>query len=264
MANDGPIKANLGFCPYCGHDNPPQYRFCISCRRRLPDVPRPKLPPAGPTTPPVPSTPATAAGAPAPNPTPPRPVDGPVPIRRGAPWILAPIAIVIVIVIALVATQLLPVYLAGHPATKSPPPVVGKIDDLCTPENGSNCQGFQFALPATVNNYRMNTTACDSFSSLGSGEILWMNYTTDSSIYSIVLPSSAFGGTYGWVENAFEIVVNQTALQSALWFSHLASGTFTESIQIPSGGTSYCIGWWEPSSAPTTVQWLGDVTLTYG
>jgi hypothetical protein len=262
MASKPPGKPVPGFCPYCGYDNPPSYKFCLSCRRRLPDVlgedlPKPGLPKVPPTGTGVPGS-ATASGMPAPAP------EGPSEVEpTGRPWIMVPIAIVIIVVIGLVGYQLLPVYLAGHPSsnTTSPPP--GKTLTLCSLDNGSNCKGFTFMLPQDEDDSVLNTTTCSSFSSLGSGETLWMNYSASGRIYSIVLPASIFGGASGWTQNAWGIVSNTAAVAKALWFSGLAAGSFSEAVTVPPDGGTYCIGWWEPASVSTSVTWLDDINVTY-
>jgi hypothetical protein len=257
-------KAVPGFCPYCGYDNPPHYKFCLSCRRRLPDILGQDLPKPG-----APASAAATAGSATDSPPcaegSPAPRESPDSAPRGRPWILLPIAIVIIVVIALVGSQLLPVYLAGHPnSNPTSPPPPGKTLTLCSSDNGSDCKGFAFMLPRNVDDSVVNTTTCDSFSSLGSGETLWMNYSSDGAIYSIVLPASSFGGASGWTQNAWGIVANSSTVAKALWFSGFASGSFSEAVTVPSGGGTYCIGWWEPASAPTSVTWLNDVNVTYG
>jgi hypothetical protein len=262
MAAKPPGKPTPGFCPYCGYENPPTYKFCLSCRRRLPDVLGQDMPKAG--LPSVPRRATTDSGAStATSPADERSASPPESGPRGRPWILLPIAIVIIVVIGLVGAQLLPVYLAGHPVGTTSPPPPGKTVTLCSLDNGSNCKGFSFMLPQNVNSHVVNTTTCDSFSSLGSGETLWMNYSTSGSIYSIVLPASIFGGASGWTQNAWGTVQNGSAVAKALWFSGLASGSHAEAITVPPGGGTYCIGWWEPTSVPTSVTWLNDVNVTY-
>jgi hypothetical protein len=269
MSNPAPARSVPGFCPYCGHDNPPQYRFCLACRRRLPELPRPKIPKievAGPAAAGAPSLEGNdpAGGRPpAVGTEPPPELNESLPARRGGPWILLPIAVVVIVVIALVGAQLLPIYLAGHPSTRTAPPVAGMLVSLCDPDNGSDCKGYAFSLPTMVTGRPANTTACDPFSSLGPSETLWMNYTADANIYAIVLPASVFGGPTGWADNAWGQVHNRTALADALWFSNLTSGAFSGTIPVPDNGGGYCIGWWEPSPAPTSVTWLDNVTVTY-
>ena len=261
-ANPTP-KALPGFCPYCGYENPPTYNFCVSCRRRLPDVLGQALPKPG--APPTPSAAEGAQGAAPTGATPNAaiPSDFTESAPRGRPWVLVPIAIVIIVVLALLGAQLLPVYLAGHPASSPPPPPPGKIISLCIPDNGSNCKGASFTLPITVSNHEMNTSTCDSFASLGADETLWMNYSASANIYAIVLPSSVFGESPGWTEGAFALVHNETAVGSALFYSGLASGGFSETIRVPDNGGTYCIGWWEPSNVAVSVTWLNDLNLTY-
>ena len=263
MAAKPPPKALPGFCPYCGYENPPTYRFCVSCRRRLPEILGQNLPkPGAPPSPPSDATPSTPVATPetgSPSPAPPRGESAP----RGRPWILLPIAIVIIVVIALLGVQLLPVYLGGHPRLSPPPPAAGEIASLCTPDNGSNCKGASFALPMTVNSHEANTTSCDSFRSVGPGEILWMNYSASANIYAIVLSATLFGDAPGWSQAPFTYVHNPTTLAAALWFSGLTSGTFSESIPVPNDGGTYCIGWWEPSLGTATVTWLNDVNVTF-
>ena len=159
--------------------------------------------------------------------------------------------------------QLLPVYLAGHPTSTTQPPPPGKEITLCSSDVGSDCKGFSFTLPQYANGNSLNTTTCDSFSSLGSGETLWMNYSTSGSIYSIVLPASVFGGASGWTQNAWGVVGNTSAVTKALWYSGLASGGHSEAIVVPATGGTYCIGWWEPTNVATSVTWLNDVNVTY-
>ncbi|MCI4353999.1 MAG: hypothetical protein L3K06_01365 [Thermoplasmata archaeon] len=166
------------------------------------------------------------------------------------------------VLVALAGLELLPIYLASHPAPTAPGPGHGTLADLCTPTTGTDCRGNTFVLPETVNGNLVNATGCDAFASWGASEILWLNYTVDAPIYSVVLPSVVFGASLGWTVDAFELVANQTALRSALWLSPLASGTFSEAIHVPNGGGTYCIGWWAPL-AQATVQWQGDVTVTY-
>jgi hypothetical protein len=263
MAAKSPGKPTPGFCPYCGYDNPPTYKFCLSCRRRLPDVLGEDLPKAGlPSA--VPMAAAGSGSTASPGATA-SVSEGPSDLApSGRPWVLVPIAIVIIVVIALVGVQLLPVYLAGHPkpSTISPPPP-GKELTLCSEDNGSNCKGFSFTLPQNINDNVVNTTTCDSFSNLGTGETLWMNYSADGSIYSIVLPATVFGGDSGWTQNAWGMVESGSAAAKALWFSGLSSGTFSEAVTVPSGGGTYCIGWWEPTNTPTSVTWLDNVNVTY-
>jgi hypothetical protein len=255
-------KPTPGFCPYCGYENPASYRFCLSCRRRLPDVLGQDLPKAGlPAGAPMgtsASGPPSAPGGTAPAPS--GPAEG---VPRGRPWILVPVAIVIIVVIALVGAQLLPIYLAGHPNTNTPPSVKGQTVTLCSADNGSNCKGFSFMVPQYVNGNEVNTTTCDSFSAMGSGETLWMNYSASARIYSIVLPASIFGGASGWTDNAWGLVENSSTLAKALWFSGLVSGSYSEAVTVPAGGGTYCIGWWEPTDAPASVTWLNDVNVTY-
>jgi hypothetical protein len=249
-----------GFCPYCGYENPATYRFCLSCRRRLPDVLGQDLPRAGL---PANAPPATAASGTASIPggdEAPSSAEG---IPHGRPWILVPIAIVIIVVIALVGAQLLPIYLAGHPGTSTRPPPTGQTLTLCSADNGSNCKGFSFMVPQYVNGNELNTTTCDSFSSLGAGETLWMNYSASGRIYSIVLPASLFGGASGWTNDAWGVVANNATVAKALWFSGLASGSYSEAVTVPAGTGPYCIGWWEPTNAPASVTWLNDVNVTY-
>jgi hypothetical protein len=254
-------KPTPGFCPYCGYENPATYKFCLSCRRRLPDVLGQDLPKAGVPTAATQDTAATGTPTPAGSePAYPDPTGG---VPHGRPWILVPIAIVIIVVIAIVGAQLLPIYLVGHPNTNTPSPAMGHTVTLCSADNGSNCKGFSFTVPQYVNGIEQNSTTCDSFSSLGADETLWMNYSASARIYSIVLPASIFGGASGWTDNAWDVVENSSAVAKALWFSGLVSGSYSEAVTVPAGGGIYCIGWWEPTNAPASVTWLNDVNVTY-
>ena len=267
MTAPGSGRAIPGFCPYCGYDNPPQNKFCQSCRRRLPDVLGPKLP--RPKAGEPPSVPPTGETVPSESPVPARgELEGLYaeipPEERSAPWFLVPVAILVIVLVGLTGVYLLPTYLGGHAKTTAPAPAVGHLVTLCSASNGSDCKGASFSLPTMANGALMNATGCDPFTSLGDGEVLWMNYTAYQPIDSIVLPSSIFGGPTGWTEDAYALVDNQTALGSSLWFSHYASGAFSEKIDVPTGGGTYCIGWWEPSISPVSVTWNGDVNVTYG
>lgn len=188
--------------------------------------------------------------------------DGEAPTRPGRPWYFVPVALLLVVVIALAGLELLPIYLDRTVPSRPPPSGPGTTIDLCATATGADCRGHTFSLPQTTNGALVNTTGCDAFASSGSNEILSMNYTVDAPIYAVVLPEEVFAGSTGWATDAFQIVANQTEGRSALWLSSLASGAFSESIAVPPNTGAYCIGWWDPSAGQATVQWQDDVTVT--
>lgn len=126
-----------GFCPFCGHQNPPDYRFCLQCHQELP----------GPSTPNPPSAPgATKTAAPAPGSV----EDTLPPEGSGRSGALVLVAIAVAALALLAAVAFLPVYLdrLGAPPG-STPAARGSAVDLCNETLGVGCAGNTVALPTT-------------------------------------------------------------------------------------------------------------------
>lgn len=248
-----------GFCPYCGHTNPPTYRFCLSCRRRLPSAGLAPMPPPEGRDGAVVAPAAAEAGASVPAPGVP-PVE--VPPSPGRAWYFLPVAVILVILLALAGIYYLPSYLDQTAGRGPPPSGTWSRADLCTPANGSDCAGNSISLPWDNRGSMLNATACDPVPSLGSGEVLWLNYTSSQTVVGIVIPSSYYPGPGGWYEDPSGFVNNTTAKVHAVWYSGYASGSDSAAIQIPDDGQTYCLGWWEPSGS-VTVQWASDLAVTF-
>jgi hypothetical protein len=253
-----------GFCPYCGHLNPADYRFCLSCRRPLPRAGVARVPPPTPAPmnegSPVAREPVDAAAA-EPGPAPPTPADEP-PVREGGAWYLIPIAIAIVALVALAAFWFLQVYLHSGPPARTAGPGSWARTDLCITSNGTNCAGNLLSVPWNNHGAYRNATACDPFSSLGSSEVLWLNYTASATVVGIVIPSSEYYGATGWFEDPSGFVNNTTAMSRSAWYSGYSSGTYSAAIPIPDDGQLWCVGWWEPAGS-VSIQWQSDLAITY-
>lgn len=179
----------------------------------------------------------------------------------GHPWYFVPVAVILVIVLALAGIYYLPSYLDQTAGRGPPASGTWTRADLCTPANGSNCAGNAVSVPWDNRGSMLNATACDPVGSLGSGEVFWLNYTASQTVVGIVIPSSYYGGPEGWYENPSGFVNNTTAKVHAVWYSGYASGHDSAAVQIPDDGQTDCLGWWEPSGS-VTVQWASDLAVT--
>ena len=227
-----------------------------------PRVP-PTAPPNSPTTAPTEGSGTASPSPEATEPSGPEEYEGDaLPEGSGGAWFLIPVAIAIVALVALAAFWFLPVYLHSQ---GSPGPTgggTGMRQDLCAALNGSNCEGNQASLPWNDHGASLNVTACDQVQSRGSDEVLWLNYTSSTTVVGIVIPASLYYGATGWFEDPSGFANNSSAKSRSVWYSGYYSGTNSAAVPIPDDGQLWCVGWWEPSG-PVTIQWQSDLAITY-
>jgi len=266
----GPAPGDwAGFCPYCGHQNAPTYRFCVSCRRRLPN-PAESPPPASPTaTNPGGTGPGASSVTSEPPPTsdalPPRSVGATEPPSElptaGRAWYVAPIAVLIVIAVVLAGAELFTTYFAG-PAPAGPTALHDVRVDLCDASNGSFCGGNQLDLPRTYHSASYNTSGCATVVGWGVGETLWVNYSASTGVDGVLVPANLTGGPSGWFVDPYNVVHNASVLHALPWSSLNRSGAFAGAISVPSDGRTWCLSWYEPTGS-VTIAWASDIAVTY-
>jgi hypothetical protein len=261
-----------GFCPYCGHQNPPDYRFCFQCRRRIPDPtsasegPRRVGPPAGVDV--SPASPVGASGGRGASGIASRNSDAP-PVTEEAPsegggWGVVVLAIAVVVIILLAGLFALGRFPGsignnGHPGAPGP----GVVVDLCNASRGIDCTGNRIVLPGTAGGTIQNHTVCDSFPSAGGGEELWLNFTTSAPATGVVLPQANYGGSGGFAADPVGFLANASDRRQTGWASQNVTGSDTALVQVPSDGGTWCVSWYAPVYPGATITWTSDVVYAY-
>lgn len=246
-----------GFCPYCGHQNPSDYRFCVQCRRALPGgTPTPSASLTGPGT--------SGTGASEGTTVVPDAVPDLEPPPGGVRWGLA----LLVIAVAVVAI-LAGLYLLGHfpgrviPGGPASPAYPAATVDLCDQSTGVDCTGDQLQLPVTAMGATQNHTPCDPLPPAGPNETLWLNYTVSGSATGVVLPSSAFDGPAGFAANPGGFLGNSVDRAELAWSWLNQTGSNHALVGVPGGGSGWCVTWYDPPGESATITWNSDVVYTY-
>jgi len=245
-----------GFCPYCAHQNPSDYTFCVACKKKLPEV----------ETVAPPSTKGT--GASSPDGTEPDAAEAgeggeaePAP-PRSARWVVPVLVIAVAAVVVVAGVVTLTNLLPFHTGSGNPPPVPVTAVSECQKSTALNCAGSQIQLPRSQpGGLTINTTACDPLMSAGQGDELWFNFTTNSGVYGVLIPVSLYGGNatnFGIDPAGF--FNNNTAVSEAAWNSGPADGAFHVVADVPATTSAWCLAWWDPG-APATISLNSNVVL---
>lgn len=243
-----------GFCPYCAHQNPPDFVYCESCKRELPKATAFRVPGA--------KSPDGSESKPEEtDKTPTEPVEPPPP--KSAPWVLAVLAVAIAVIVIVAGIVVLTHTLTPGKVT---PGASGKVsvDDMCHPSTGVNCLGSSVTLPAYESGGVIsNTSACAPITSSGSGDALWFNFTLTGTLAGAVIPQSYYNGANGsYSTNPTGFYNNATAIRASPWSPARIDAYSTQvDVILPDSTTSWCLSWWDPTTTTVTVTLSSNVTV---
>jgi len=240
------VAAQRGFCPYCAHINPPDFKFCVGCQKKLP----PEVLGAAAGEPPTPKELEAAADG-----RPPEPPEAPPP--KSARWVILVLTIGIAIVVLVASIGLLTHFLAGAPAGAQKTSGSLVRVDLCQNTSGADCKGNQIVLPYESSaGLSENVTSCYAVYPKGDSARLWMNFSTTSRIYGVLIPEPLYrGAVTSYFTNPSGFYNSSAAVAQAAWNSGQVFGGALVNVSIPSGFPEWCMAWWNPGTT-------GEITFT--
>jgi hypothetical protein len=245
------MAAQRGFCPYCAHVNPPDFKFCVNCKKKLP----PEVLGIAAGGPPTKEDLDEAAGGEPPlepEPTPP----------KSARWVILVLTIGIALVVLVASVGLLTHFL--KPTSDGSAPITGNFvrSDLCQNTSGVDCKGSQIEIPYLAGNeLKENVTQCYAIYPTGNSPRLWLNFTTNSRILGVLIPESLYNGAnVSYLSNPAGFYNSSSEVSQAAWNSGTVLGGDLVNQSIPSSTSGWCLAWWDPGY-PGTVTLTADVYL---
>jgi hypothetical protein len=246
------VAAQKGFCPYCAHVNPPDFRFCVNCQRKLPPEVL-GVAAGGPPT--IEDLNEAAGGGPTERPEPPPP--------KSARWVILILTIGIAAVVLVASVGLLTHFLPGstHGGAVGNTGTLVRTD-LCQNTSGVDCKGTQIAIPYTTSGgLTQNVSACYAIYPTGNTPRLWLNFTTASKMFGVLIPQSLYNGiAISYLSNPAGFYNTTSATSQASWNSGPVAGGQLVNVSISSGTSAWCLAWWNPG-ASGSVDLTADVSL---
>src|SRR5580658_6765979 len=178
------MAAQRGFCPYCAHVNPPDFKFCVNCKKKLP----PEVLGVAAGGPPTKEDLDEAAeGQPIMDPEPAPP--------KSARWVILVLTIGIALVVLVASVGLLTHFLKPAPGGTSSGAESFVRTDLCQNTSGLDCKGSQIQIPyISDTGLEENVTQCYAIYPTGNSPRILLNFTTTSRILGVLIPQNLYNG----------------------------------------------------------------------
>lgn len=226
-----------GFCPYCAHQNPPDYVYCESCKRELPQDAAHRVEGAERPDHPEGAPPQDQTQTEAPELAPP----------RSFRWVLLILVVAVALVVVIAGLGVLTHVLVPGGSTNSGATTKVVVDDQCSRSSGIDCGGNSVSLPYDSSGVLLNTSGCSPIASSGSGDTVWFNATSDGKVHGAVIPQAFYNGQdVSFTVDPAGYFNNTSAVADSAWSSGMVDGPVTVSAALPSTTSSWCLAWWDP------------------